>query len=63
MKNYAYKIVEGSVDFTPSEDERILTDAGNDGWELISWIEGKAKGDGFGAKRIYYLMKREIVKD
>lgn len=60
MKKYEYKIAWGSVDFDADADEYMLTEKGKEGWELVSWIEGKAKGEGIGAKRIYYYMKREI---
>lgn len=60
MKKFEYQIIDGSVDFTSSEDELILNEAGKKGWELVSWIEGRARGQGLGAKRIYYFMKREV---
>lgn len=63
MKKYEYKIAQGSVDFDRKADEYMLTEIGKEGWELVSWIEGKARGEGIGAKRIYYFMKREIHKD
>ncbi len=62
MKRFEYKILYGSVDFNPSEDERMLQELGNEGWELVSWIEGKARKQGIGAKRLYYFLKREIGK-
>ncbi len=60
MKKFEYKIAWGSVDFTPGDDEAILQELGNEGWELVSWIEGRARKQGIGAKRLYYFLKREI---
>lgn len=62
MKKFEYKILEGSVDFIPEKDEEWLNSCGEEGWDLVFWIEGKAKNQGLGAKRIYYYLKREISK-
>ena len=62
MKQYEHKIVYGSVDIIFEQDEQKLNEYGEKGWELVSFFEGKAKGEGLGAKRLYYFMKREKIK-
>ena len=60
MKKFEYKIVLGSVDVVPERDEEILNSEGKEGWELVFYVEAKARDYGLGAKRFYYFMKREI---
>jgi len=59
MKKFEYKIIDGSINTVKKDDEFVLNELGKEGWELISFIEGKAKNSGLGAKRLYYYFKRE----
>ena len=62
IKKFEYKIIIGSEDLIVKEDETLLNDLGNDGWELVCIDAVKNfKRDGvFGGKRTAYWLKREI---
>ena len=61
MKKFEYKIQGGSVDTVIERDEALLQQLGEEGWELLFMLEGKARGEGFGAKRMYYYFKKEVL--
>ena len=56
---FEYLLEFGSVDLDKDEDHALLQRLGRDGWELVGWIEGKARGKGLGAKRLLYYFKRQ----
>lgn len=64
MKKFKYKIIVGSEDLIPEQDEYALNDLGAIGWELVATDRVKSiKKDGvLGGKRQVYWFKKEISK-
>lgn len=61
MKKFEYKMIIGNVTEQMLEDETMLQELGNEGWELVSTIYPvKPKDRGIGAKATLYYLKREL---
>lgn len=64
MKEFEYKMVVGYVIEKMMDDEILLKELGNDGWELVSVVYPvKPRNKGLGAKAALYYLKREILKN
>ena len=62
MKKFEYKIEVGSEDIIKKEDEFLLNELGEKGWELVAKeLVKNVKTDGIlGGKRQVYWLKREL---